>query len=199
MPETLRWFYKSLEGMVTNLAVVSSDTPQIVRFADQEGFVFDRITFDNDLVLEDKMRRIGFKEANDDDHYVNLFRLPSKITDLYEDGKPTYSLGSIGFNLLLDFNAANMIFGNTTMKKLLNYALKALSLPFFIGAFLLWITADYPDCNAFSFGGCGIFEVGILGGLKSLSNWLIVVLVAMPGAIIWAMSDWLFPIANKEG
>ena len=51
MAETLRWFYKPLEGMVTNLAVVSSDTPQTVRFADQEGFVFDRITFDNDLVL----------------------------------------------------------------------------------------------------------------------------------------------------
>ena len=83
------------------------------------------------------------------------------------------------------------------MKKLFNYTVKALSLPFFIGAFLIWITADYPDCNAFSLGGCGIFEVGILGSLKSLSIWLIVILVAMPGIIIWTGSDWLFPTANK--
>ncbi|MDB2605936.1 hypothetical protein N9Y41_04485 [Planktomarina temperata] len=84
------------------------------------------------------------------------------------------------------------------MKKLSNYAVKALSIPFFIGAFFMWITADYPDCNAFSFGGCSIFEVGILGGLKSFSNWLIVVLVAMPGVFLWTGSDWLFPITSKR-
>ena len=103
MAETLRWFYKPLEGMVANLAVVSSDTPQTVRFADQEGFVSDRITFGNDLVLEDELRRNGFKKAKDDDHYVNLFRLPSKITDLYEDGKPTYSLGEHWVELVIGF------------------------------------------------------------------------------------------------
>ena len=61
MPETLRWFYKSLEGMVTNLAVVSSDTPQTVRFADQEGFVFDRITFEKGVVVEGALMRNGFR------------------------------------------------------------------------------------------------------------------------------------------
>ena len=103
MPKRSRWFYKLLEGRVTNLAVVLADTPQTVRFPDQEGFVFDRITFDNDLVMEDKMKRIGFKEAKDDDHYVNLFRLPSKITDLYQDGKPTYSLGEHWVELVIGF------------------------------------------------------------------------------------------------
>ena len=53
MAKTMRWFYKPLEGMVTNLTVISSDTPQTVRFADQEGFVFDSITFDNKVILKD--------------------------------------------------------------------------------------------------------------------------------------------------
>ena len=47
----MKWFYKPLEGMVTNLAVISSDAPHLVRFADQEGSVFDRTTFDKDFVL----------------------------------------------------------------------------------------------------------------------------------------------------
>ena len=98
MPETLRWFYKPLEGMVANLAVVSSDTPQTVRFADQEGFVFDRITFDNDLVLEDELRRNGFTEAQDGDPYIQLFGLPSKITDTGKDRKPVYSSGKYWVN-----------------------------------------------------------------------------------------------------
>ena len=79
--------------MVTNLAVVSSDTPQTVRFADQEGFVFDRITFDNDLVFEDELRRNGFTEAQDGDPYIQLFGLPSKITDKGKNSRPIYSSG----------------------------------------------------------------------------------------------------------
>ena len=93
MPETLRWFYKSLEGMVTNLAVISSDTPQTVRFTDQEGFVFDRITFDKGVVVEGALMRNGFRVVLDNDPYVQLFGLPSTITDTGKDSKPIYSLG----------------------------------------------------------------------------------------------------------
>jgi hypothetical protein len=93
MPETLRWFYKSLEGMVTNLAVISSDTPQTVRFADQEGFVFDRITLDKGVVLVGALMRNGFRVVLDNDPYVQLFGLPSTITDTGKDSKPIYSLG----------------------------------------------------------------------------------------------------------
>ena len=94
MPETLRWFYKSLEGMVTNLAVVSSDTPQTVRFADQEGFVFDRITFEKGVVVEGALMRNGFRVVLDNDPYVQLFGLPSTITDTGKDSKPIYSSGN---------------------------------------------------------------------------------------------------------
>ena len=79
--------------MVTNLAVISSDTPQTVRFADQEGFVFDRITFNQDVALEDALMRNGFRVVLDNDPYVQLFGLPSTITDTGKDSKPIYSLG----------------------------------------------------------------------------------------------------------
>ena len=94
----MKWFYKPLEGMVTNLAVMSSDTPHLVRFADLEGFVFDRITFDKEVVLEDELRRNGFTEAQDGDAYVQLFGLPSEITDTGKDIKPVYSSGKYWLN-----------------------------------------------------------------------------------------------------
>ena len=89
----MRWFYKPLEGMVTNLTVISSDTPQTVRFADQEGFVFDRITFDKGVVVEGALMRNGFRVVLDNDPYVQLFGLPSTITDTGKDSKPIYPLG----------------------------------------------------------------------------------------------------------
>ena len=89
----MRWFYKPLEGMVTNLAVISSDTPQTVRFADQEGFVFDRITFEKGVVVEGALMRNGFRVVLDNDPYVQLFGLPSTITDTGKDSKPIYPLG----------------------------------------------------------------------------------------------------------
>jgi hypothetical protein len=94
----MRWFYKPLEGMVTNLAVISSDAPHLVRFADQEGSVFDRITFNKNFVLEDELRRNGFTEAQDGDPYVKLFGLPSEITDTGKDRKPVYSSGKYWLN-----------------------------------------------------------------------------------------------------
>ena len=93
MAKTMRWFYKPLEGMVTNLAVISSDTPQTVRFADQEGFVFDSITFDNKVILKDELMRNGFTEAQHADPYIKLFGLPSKITDKEMNSRPIYSSG----------------------------------------------------------------------------------------------------------
>ena len=89
----MRWFYKPLEGMVTNLTVISSDTPQTVRFADQEGFVFDRITFEKGVVVEGALMRNGFRVVLDNDPYVQLFGLPSTITDTGKDSKPIYPLG----------------------------------------------------------------------------------------------------------
>ena len=74
MANTMRWFYKTLEGMVTNLAVVSSDTPQTVRFADKEGFVFDRITFNQDVAVEDALIRNGVKEVLDNAPIVTSTR-----------------------------------------------------------------------------------------------------------------------------
>lgn len=84
------------------------------------------------------------------------------------------------------------------MKKILNYSIKAISLPFFVGAFIFWLTADQPDCNALSLGGCGVFDVGIFGSLKSMASWLIVVLVSMPGAILWKLSDTVFPLDDRQ-
>ena len=55
--------------------------------------MFDRITFDNDLVLEDELRRNGFTEAQDGDSYIQLFGLPSTITDTGNGSKPIYSSG----------------------------------------------------------------------------------------------------------
>ena len=83
------------------------------------------------------------------------------------------------------------------MRKILNYSIKAVSLPFFVSAFIFWLTADQPDCNAFSLGGCGVFDVGVIGGLKSMASWLIVVLLSMPGALLWKMSDTVFPLVDQ--
>ena len=77
--------------MVTNLTVISSDTPQTLRFADQEGFVFDSITFNKDVILEDELMRNGFTEAQHTDPYIQLFGLPSKITDKGKNSRPIYS------------------------------------------------------------------------------------------------------------
>ncbi len=96
----MKWFYKPLEGMVTNLAMMSSDTPHLVRFADQEGYVFDRITFDQDIVLEDELMRNGFTEAQDGNPYVKLFGLPVKIIDEGGEPKPIYSSGEHWLSLL---------------------------------------------------------------------------------------------------
>ena len=84
--------------MVTNLTVISSDTPQTVRFADQEGFVFDSITVDNKVILKDELMRNGFTEAQHADPYIQLFGLPSKITDTGKDRKPVYSSGKYWVN-----------------------------------------------------------------------------------------------------
>ena len=100
MVVTLKWFYKPLEGMVTNLGVISSDAPHLVRFADQEGSVFDRITFDKEVVLEDELRRNGFTEVHDGDAYVQLFGLPTKIIDKRGEPKPVYSSGEHWLSLL---------------------------------------------------------------------------------------------------
>ena len=92
----MKWFYKPLEGMVTNLAVISSDAPHLVRFADQEGSVFDRTTFDKDFVLQDELRRNGFTEAQDGDPYVKLFGCPLKSQIRTRTENPSIRQVSIG-------------------------------------------------------------------------------------------------------
>ena len=81
---------------------------------------------------------------------------------------------------------------------MLRLIFRALSLPFFVAAFLLWISTDYVECSAFSLGGCGIFDIGILGIIKNMSSWLLVVLVGTPGALLWAAGNRFASDADKD-
>ena len=71
------------------------------------------------------------------------------------------------------------------MKKIVGYALMAFSLPFFALAILTWISSGYPDIEPFQF--LGIWESGIGGALQTAGNWLRVVLMAVPGVILWTI------------
>lgn len=50
-------------------------------------------------------------------------------------------------------------------------------------AFWVWITSDYPDISPFRFFGS--WESGIGGLLKTQVNWLRVVLIAVPGLLLF--------------
>jgi len=61
------WYYKPIDMLVINFAVISEDMTNVIRFVDQHGYVFDRMTFDANTSLHDELIRNGFKEVADDD------------------------------------------------------------------------------------------------------------------------------------
>ena len=61
------WYYKPIDMLVINFAVISADTPNVIRFVDQHGYVFDRMTFGVTTSLHGELIRNGFKEVADDD------------------------------------------------------------------------------------------------------------------------------------
>ena len=61
------WYYKPIDMLVINFAVISADVPNVIRFVDQTGYVFDRMKFDANTSLYGELIRNGFKEVVDDD------------------------------------------------------------------------------------------------------------------------------------
>ena len=86
------WYYKPIDMLVINFAVISDDLPEVIRFVDQTGYVFDRRTFDMNTSLHDELIRNGFKEVADDD-FIKLVGLPDAIKDLGGETHPVYSSG----------------------------------------------------------------------------------------------------------
>ena len=86
------WYYKPIDMQVINFAVISEDIPNVIRFVDQTGYVFDRRTFDMNTSLHDELIRNGFKEVADDD-FIKLVGLPDAIKDLGGETHPVYSSG----------------------------------------------------------------------------------------------------------
>ena len=90
--QTLTWYYKPIDMLVINFAVISEDIPDVIRFVDQAGYVFDRMKFDETTSLHEELIRNGFKEAADDD-FIKLVGLPGAIKDLGGETQPLYSSG----------------------------------------------------------------------------------------------------------
>ena len=91
-PKTLTWYYKPIDMLVINFAVISEEIPNVIRFVDQTGYVFDRMTFDESTSLHEELIRNGFKEVADDD-FIKLVGLPEAINDLGGETQPVYSSG----------------------------------------------------------------------------------------------------------
>ena len=87
------WYYKPLENMVTNLAIISQKQPNLIRFVDQSGYVFDRMTFPKTKSLHNELLRNGFTQATDGDDFLELIGLPETITDPGGESQPVYSSG----------------------------------------------------------------------------------------------------------
>ena len=86
------WYYKPIDMLVINFAVISEDIHNVIRFVDQTGDVFDRMTFDANTSLYGELIRNGFKEVADDD-FIKLVGLPEAIKDLGGETQPVYSSG----------------------------------------------------------------------------------------------------------
>ena len=74
----LTWYYKPIDMLVINFAVISENIPNVIRFVDQTGYVFDRMSFDAITTLHDELIRNGFMEVADDD-FIKLVGLPEAI------------------------------------------------------------------------------------------------------------------------
>ena len=57
------WYYKPIDMLVINFAVTSEDTPNIIRFVDQTGYVFDRMKFDETASLNEELTRNGLRRS----------------------------------------------------------------------------------------------------------------------------------------
>jgi hypothetical protein len=90
--QTLTWYYKPIDMLVINFAVISEDIPDVIRFVDQAGYVFDRMKFDETTSLHDELTRNSFKQVADDD-FIKLVGLPEAIEDLGGETQPVYSSG----------------------------------------------------------------------------------------------------------
>jgi len=86
------WYYKPIDMLVINFAVITKNLRNVIRFVDQTGYVFDRMSFDEATSLHDELVRNGFKEVADDD-FVKLVGLPEDIKDLGGETQPVYSSG----------------------------------------------------------------------------------------------------------
>ena len=86
------WYYKPIDMLVINFAVVSVEVPNAIRFVDQTGYVFDRMTFVETISLHAELIRNGFKEVVDDD-FIKLVGLPDSIKDFGGETQPVYSSG----------------------------------------------------------------------------------------------------------
>ena len=90
--ERLTWYYKPIDMLVINFAVISEDIPAVIRFVDQTGYVFDRMAFDETTSLHKELICNGFKEVADDD-FIKLVGLPEAIKDFGGETQPVYSSG----------------------------------------------------------------------------------------------------------
>ena len=86
------WYYKPIDMLVINFAVISENVPDVIRFVDQTGYVFDRMTFGANTSLHEELIRNGFKKVADDD-FIKLVGLPEAIKDLGGETQPVYSPG----------------------------------------------------------------------------------------------------------
>ena len=88
------WYYKPIDMLVINFAVISDDIPNLIRFLDHTGYVFDRISFDETAKLHDELIRNGFKIVADDE-FIKLVGIPHAIQDLGGKTQPVYSSGKL--------------------------------------------------------------------------------------------------------
>ena len=113
------WYYKPIDMLVINFAVISENVPDVIRFVDQTGYVFDRMTFGANTSLHEELIRNGFKKVADDD-FIKLVGLPEAIKDLGGETQPVYSSGKfwIAWHTAkhLDAYAANYLFDWATVK-----------------------------------------------------------------------------------
>lgn len=79
--------------MVTNLAVTSPENPQQIRFVDQAGHVFDRMTLNSNEDPEAALIRNGFTATEEGDDFSRLIGLPHQIIDDGNERQPVYSSG----------------------------------------------------------------------------------------------------------
>ena len=68
----IKWFYKPLENMTCNLAVMSDDDPFEIRFVDQSGDVFDRLLVGSHEDPEAALVKNGFMTVKEGDDFSKL-------------------------------------------------------------------------------------------------------------------------------